>query len=225
MKRHLDVEEVVLVGAALHANDVVSLIWAINKYTEKVGFTRKILGYVDDNAKLQGKKIDGYEVLGGLDWFENGHCKKAVIAIGGSRTRKHVVDKLRDYDLDFVSLIHPHTYIPENTKIGKGVKILNGVEMSGFVTIGDFVDIHISVKIGHLTKIGNFASLFPACHIIHNTVGEGVEIGGSSVILPSLRIGRWSKIGAGSRVTENVKPYAVVMGIPAREVRRENDKY
>lgn len=52
------------------------------------------------------------------------------------------------------------------------------------------------------------------------TVEDNVWIGFDSVVLPGVTIGRGAVVGAKSIVQENVAAYAVVVGDPAREVRR-----
>jgi acetyltransferase-like isoleucine patch superfamily enzyme len=45
------------------------------------------------------------------------------------------------------------------------------------------------------------------------------DIGMNAVILPGITVGRGAVVGAGAVVTEDVPPYAVVAGVPARFVR------
>ena len=47
-------------------------------------------------------------------------------------------------------------------------------------------------------------------------VGEEAFIGTRSIIMPGVRIGNHSVVGAGSVVTKNVPDYTVVAGVPAR---------
>ncbi|MEP6984953.1 MAG: acyltransferase [Chloroflexota bacterium] len=51
-------------------------------------------------------------------------------------------------------------------------------------------------------------------------VEEGAFIGAGATILAGVRIGRCSVVAAGAVVTEDVPPYTVVAGIPARTVRQ-----
>jgi len=51
-------------------------------------------------------------------------------------------------------------------------------------------------------------------------VGEDCWIGGNVVILPGVRIGRGSVVGAGSVVTKSVDAFTVVAGNPASFIRR-----
>lgn len=49
-------------------------------------------------------------------------------------------------------------------------------------------------------------------------VKTGASIGAGAVILPGLTIGEYATVGAGAVVTHDVKPYAIVIGNPARWV-------
>jgi UDP-2-acetamido-3-amino-2,3-dideoxy-glucuronate N-acetyltransferase len=52
---------------------------------------------------------------------------------------------------------------------------------------------------------------------ISTIVEKGATLGANSTIVCGNRIGRYSFIGAGAVVTKDVKPYALVVGNPARQ--------
>lgn len=54
-------------------------------------------------------------------------------------------------------------------------------------------------------------------------IGHDVWVGAGAVILRGVRIGHGAVIGAGALVTEDVRPYAIVVGTPAKELRRRFD--
>jgi acetyltransferase-like isoleucine patch superfamily enzyme len=54
------------------------------------------------------------------------------------------------------------------------------------------------------------------------TLQDYVFIGTRALILPGVTIGRGAVVGAGSVVTKNVAPLAIVAGSPAREIGKRN---
>lgn len=52
------------------------------------------------------------------------------------------------------------------------------------------------------------------------TIGHDVWIGHGAIILPGVHVGTGAVVGAGSVVTQNVAPYTIVAGNPARAIRR-----
>jgi acetyltransferase-like isoleucine patch superfamily enzyme len=54
-------------------------------------------------------------------------------------------------------------------------------------------------------------------------IGAWADIGVNAVILPGVTVGRGAIVGAGAVVTEDVPPFAVVAGVPARVLRMRTD--
>lgn len=98
-----------------------------------------------------------------------------------------------------------------------------------------FANHHCVMLDAALITIGNNVLLGPAVHIYTTThpldaaerasgmqlcapvtIGDDVWIGGHSVIMPGISIGKGAVVGAGSIVTRPVPPGAVVCGNPAR---------
>ncbi|GLD99687.1 hypothetical protein PINS_up008413 [Pythium insidiosum] len=88
------------------------------------------------------------------------------------------------------------------------------------------------IRIGARTLLGPGVQLYAASHPLDPevrkagledgrpiTIEEDVWIGGNAIILPGVRIGRGSVVGAGSVVTKDVPPMSVVAGNPARFIK------
>lgn len=54
-------------------------------------------------------------------------------------------------------------------------------------------------------------------------IGAWADIGTGAIVLPGVTVGRGSIVGAGAVVTEDVPPFAVVAGVPARFLRWRYD--
>jgi acetyltransferase-like isoleucine patch superfamily enzyme len=92
------------------------------------------------------------------------------------------------------------------------------------------------VTIGDNVLLGPNVSLYAATHPVDArlrtetglengapiVIEDNVWIGGSVVILPGVRIGRDSTVGAGSVVTKDVPPGVVAAGNPCRVIRKLN---
>lgn len=107
--------------------------------------------------------------------------------------------------------IGPHAHITATNKIVIG----NGVLTGKYITITDNSHGHFEMK-SDLNDLPINRPLFSKGPVI---IGNNVWIGDKAVILPDVRIGEGSIIGAGAVVTKDVPPYCVVGGNPAKIIR------
>jgi UDP-2-acetamido-3-amino-2,3-dideoxy-glucuronate N-acetyltransferase len=113
-------------------------------------------------------------------------------------------------------------YIDAGVHIGSRVKIQNHVSIFEGVTLEDgvFVGPHVCFTNDMFPRaIGNDGALKNAddWEITPTLVCYGASIGAGSVIVCGVTIGTFALVGAGSVVTRDVPPYALVYGNPARQ--------
>lgn len=107
--------------------------------------------------------------------------------------------------------------ISNNVKIGNGVKIQNNVSIYEGVELEDFVFCGPSmVFTNDLTP----RSKYPKGTEGYNRtlVKYGASIGANATIVCGNTIGRWAMIASGAVVTKDVADYALMAGIPARQI-------
>ncbi len=51
-------------------------------------------------------------------------------------------------------------------------------------------------------------------------IGHDVWIGHNAIIMPNVQIGNGAIIGSGAVVTHDVEPYSVVVGVPAKPIKK-----
>ena len=124
---------------------------------------------------------------------------------------------------------------------GQRVNIERGARFSRKVTLGDYSGIGINAQIGGRVIIGKYVLMGPDVLILHrnhgferldipmffqdysdektNIIEDDVWIGARVIIMPGVKLGKGSVIGAGSVVTKDVEPFAIVAGNPAQFIR------
>jgi acetyltransferase-like isoleucine patch superfamily enzyme len=140
-----------------------------------------------------------------------------------------------EFDPDFRGALRVH--IGQGTEIYKHV----GFRGRGYICIGDFASVNSGVIFGTTSRItiGNYVmiadnvSFRNADHAFNDlsvpmllqgevskdiVVEDDVWIGANVVILKGVHIGQGAIIGANAVVTQNVPPYKIFGGVPAKEI-------
>jgi acetyltransferase EpsM len=175
-----------------------------------------VLGFVDDFKTNQF-----FQKLPLINNIEPN--SKTIIAIANSIIRKQIATKNK---LNYQNIIHSNTAIHESIQVGIGNIICKGVVLTVDIKIGNHVIININSTIGHDVILEDFVSIMIGVHISGNVkIGEGTLIGSGAVILPNITIGKWCKIGAGAVITKNIPDYSLVVGVPGKIIKiEENNK-
>jgi len=125
-------------------------------------------------------------------------------------------------------------HVCKDAVIGKNVSMGQGVFIGNKVTIGDDCKIQNNVSIYdnvHLedgvfcgpsmvfTNVYNPRSLIERKDEYRDTlVSHGATLGANCTIICGVTIGQFSFIGAGALVNKDVKPYALVVGVPGKHI-------
>ncbi len=146
------------------------------------------------------------------------------------------------------AVVYYDVEIGNSTLLGDGASLREQVRVGHHCLLGRYVTVNYNVNIGHHTKIMDLTHITGNCRIGSNVfvsvlvsttndnlvvtreyrgdhnIGPQIEdeavIGAGASILPGVRIGRGAFVGANAVVTRDVNPYTMVVGVPARVVRK-----
>ncbi len=122
-------------------------------------------------------------------------------------------------------------HVLQGAVIGSDCNLNDGVFIENDVVIGDRVTVKSGVQVWDGIRLDDDVFVGPNATFTNDpfprskqhlpaypktVVERGASIGGNATILPGLRIGSFAMVGAGSVVTRDVPPYAIVAGNPAR---------
>lgn len=202
--------KLVIIGAG--SLGVMTLDAALNEGN----YSLEQIAFIDDGKKLD-EKIHGVPVIGGINIIKNllSNEHDFVIAIANNELRKKIVDT---YDINYVNIIHPTAVISKFAKIGIGNIILPNVSIDPETIVQNHVIINKNTSLGHNVKLEDFSQVSPGCQL-GGLVGEGTFIGLGSTLLPNIKIGKYSTIGAGAVVTKDIPSKCTAIGIPAKVIK------
>lgn len=149
-----------------------------------------------------------------------------------------------DFYADNTAIIDSDAVIGEGTRIWQFCNIMRNTTIGAHCNIGQGCYIESGVEIGHNVTIKNNVALYdgvicsdnvflgPNCvftnvryprsfisrknEFAKTLIDEGATIGANATIICGVHIGKYAMIGAGSVITKDVPPYALMVGNPAK---------
>ncbi|MHA1304439.1 MAG: acyltransferase [Candidatus Heimdallarchaeaceae archaeon] len=141
------------------------------------------------------------------------------------------------------AFVEENVEIGEGTKIWHQAQVRKGAKLGKNCVIGKASFIDFEVRLGNNVKVQNLVSIYhgvtveddvfigphvcftndmfprsvnPDWQLVETYVKKGASIGANSTIVCGKTLGEYCMIGAGSVVTKDVPPFALVYGNPAR---------
>jgi len=210
----------IIAGAGGHGRVVLDILLNTAEH--------EVVGFVDSNSDLTGRRMDGRLVLGDLSCLprlrdEHG-VQGAVVAIGEGNIRREFADRIEQSDLTLINAIHPSANMAHNVTLGRNVVVAAGALVCAHCQIGDSVILNTGCIVDHETMIGTAVHICPGARLAGRvTVESGAFVGIGATVVQNLRVGFDAIIGAGAVVIRDVAPMSTVVGVPAQEIKETMD--
>jgi UDP-2-acetamido-3-amino-2,3-dideoxy-glucuronate N-acetyltransferase len=112
--------------------------------------------------------------------------------------------------------IGQNVVVSPNVVLGNNVKVQNNISIYTGVTCED--DVFLGPSMVFTNVINPRSAIIRKEEYLQTLVRKGVSIGANATIVCGNEIGEFALIGAGAVVTKKIKPYALVVGNPAKQV-------
>lgn len=194
----------IIVGAGGHGKSVADNAFK-NGYTD--------ICFVDDHE--EGDCM-GIPVIARCEKLERLNDGKTdfVIGIGENAIRKKIAE---EYDVNWVTLIHPSAQIALNVTIGKGTVVMAGAVVNACSSVGKHCIVNTGAIIEHDNTIEDYAHISPSAALsgtVH--IGECTHIGIGASVCNNIDICGDCVIGGGSVVVKDIVNKGTYIGVPAK---------
>ena len=151
-----------------------------------------------------------------------------------------------DYSVHETAIIDEGARIGRDSRIWQWVHICGGARIGSNVSLGQNVFVGNKVVIGDNCKIQNNVSIYDNVYLedgvfcgpsmvftnVYNPrslierkneyrdtfIKKGATLGANCTIICGIEVGEFAFVGAGSLVNKNVTPYALMVGVPCKQI-------
>lgn len=109
-----------------------------------------------------------------------------------------------------------NVFVGNDVRIGDNVKIQNNVSVYDAVTIED--DVFCGPSMVFTNVVNPRSAVVRKSEYLRTLVRRGATIGANATVVCGTTIGEHAFVAAGAVVTRDVKPYALVAGVPAKPI-------
>lgn len=212
----------IILGTAGNSIDILDTINDINDFQKQSVY--QCVGFLDDNNAHWGKEVHGVKVLGPLhSATQYGDCY-FVNGIGSPFNfwrKEEIIAKTNLSVNRFETIIHPTASVSKMSRLGFGTVIFQNVTITSNVKIGNHIIVLPNTVISHDDIIDDYTCIAGGVCISGEVqIGKLCYLGTNCSIKHNINIGNNVLVGMGSVVLSNIPENTVVVGSPARFLRK-----
>lgn len=155
-----------------------------------------------------------------LDCQEFLNTHQFALGTGHQFLKRQLASKVMESGGTLETVIHPSAIIASFAEIGPGSFVAAGAVIATNARLGRFCLINTGSSVDHDCVLDDGVQMSPGTRLAGQVhCGEDVFFGTNATVIPRLRIGARSIVGAGAVVIRDVPPAVVVAGNPARIIK------
>jgi len=215
--------QLVIVGAGGHARVLAEIVSLSGQY--------RLVGFTDPEGDTKRKQVLGPPVLGSdevLPELLSQGIENAIIGVGSvgdNGARKSLFEKIVDIGFHPAALIHPKTVISPTVQLGRGIAVMANAIINANARLGNNVLVNTGAIVEHDCTIGDHVHVATGARLASAiNVGACAHIGVGATVRECVTIGEGAIVGAGAVVVKDVPPHTVVVGVPARILKRGDER-
>lgn len=179
---------------------------------------------LDDDTTKHGTRLLGVAIVGPLSRLADvsqPHGEVANLVARTTQKRHAVSQRLRSYGVPSATLIHPSVDL-RGAELEPGVLVYEGAVIAPETRVARDSVVFMRAVVGHESSLGEGCVVASGAVLNARVVlEERVYVGTNAAVLPEVRVGRDTTIGACSAVVSDVPAHATAIGVPAEVVVHE----
>ena len=187
------------VGAGGHAKVVLECIKAQSDI--------EVVGLLDANPEMKGKKVLGVPVLGGDELlsklFSEGvrHAFIGVGGVGDNTPRRKVFELLKKHGFTLLSPVHSSSVVSPSASLGEAACLCAGSIVAAGARVGNNVIVNSGAVVEHDCELNDHVHVASGAVLAGGVVvGEGAHVGAGATVKQGVRIGRNALVAMGAAV-------------------------
>lgn len=217
--------KIIILGTGGNCVDILDTLHDIN---DRDGIARfECVGFLDDRESLWGTLLHDVPILGPLQSAKDYSDCMFANGIGSPFNfwkKREILAKTGLNDERFATIVHPTASVSKMATLGPGTVVFQNVTITSNVRVGKQVIVLPNTIISHDDMVGDYTCFAGGVCVSGGvTIGSSCYLGTNSTVIGNVSIGDECLIGMGSVVLNHVAANSVMVGNPARLLRRTRD--
>jgi len=153
------------------------------------------------------------------------NIRKVLVTTDNQHQRSDQIRQAREGGLELISAIHPTSLVMNETILGDNIILYPRSYVGYRAELYDGVIVNVGAQIEHHNVIREYATIDPGVVFTGGvTIGRYARVHTGAKIRNGVKVGENSIVGMGAVIIKNVPDNVIVVGVPGRILRDNNEK-